>query len=251
VSLEPGSLVPFARGELLRRIEAAQERVWLASPFISKPIASYIVKSASETPASDRKLLTALVGGSVRVGALDPKALLILMDAGFEIRSVKTLHAKVSIVDGDWTLVGSGNLTNAGLGATERGNVELGVILGPSTTTEATAIYSGWWEEALPVPAEKIEEFDALPRVKPEPNAPPDYGSVIEPPQATALDAILAEDSEMAESEGTKLVASQLDQRSQPPELRDRRPDRHLLNSQEQRPPSLSRHCAGCLFTPE
>jgi hypothetical protein len=203
VSLQPGELVPFARGELLQGIEAAQERIWLASPFISAPIASYVVKSAAKAPGTaEKKLLTALVGGSVRVRALDPKALLILQEGGFEVRSIQTLHAKVSIVDSDWALVGSGNLTNAGLGSTERGNVELGVILNPVQVAVAAAIYAGWWDEALPVSRELIEEFDALPRIRRKADEPPDYGTVVEPPQTAALDEILAEDIAAAHSRG-------------------------------------------------
>lgn len=89
-----------------------------------------------------------MVAGSVQVGALNPGALRLLKDEGWEIRSIRNLHAKLSIVDGFWGLVGSGNLTNAGLGSTAKGNVELGVTLSPEQIDAASSIYEGWWREA-------------------------------------------------------------------------------------------------------
>lgn len=195
----PGDLVTFARGELLQQIEGARERVWLASPFLTTPIAHHIAKAVKRSATKERRLLTALVGGSVRVRALDPKALLILRDAGFVIASIRNLHAKVSIVDSSWGLIGSGNLTNAGLGSTERGNAELGVVLDSTQIGEAVAIFNGWLEEADPVDGERIEEFDALPRISRQEEREA-VGPVIEPPQTGALEQILAEDETTARS---------------------------------------------------
>jgi hypothetical protein len=198
--LSPGDLVTFVRGELLQQIEAARERIWLASPYLSKPIAEYIVKSAAKSSASQRRLMTALVSGSVKVGVLDPEALRILQDAGFEITSRRNLHAKVSIVDSHWGLVGSGNLTNAGLGSTERGNAELGVVLYSAQIEEAAAIFAGWWRNADPVSRQLIEQFDALERIGRLPGEPVDYGLPVDPPQTDKLGQILAEDEVTAHS---------------------------------------------------
>ena len=195
-----GNLVTFARGELLRRIRGAQERVWLASPFLTAPIANHIVKAVDRSGAKERRLLTALVGGSVRVRALDPKALLILREAGFEIASIRNLHAKVSIVDSRWGLIGSGNLTSAGLGSTERGNAELGVVLDAAQIGEAAAIFAGWWAKADSVSRGRIEEFDALPRVERHEGEVEDFGPAVEPAQTAELDEILAEDDAVANS---------------------------------------------------
>jgi hypothetical protein len=54
---------------------------------------------------------------SVRTGVLDPKGLRDLTKAGFAVATIPNLHAKVALVDGGWGLVGSGNLTEAGLGS--------------------------------------------------------------------------------------------------------------------------------------
>jgi len=198
----PGDLVTFARGELLRQVEGASKRIWLASPYLSAPIASHLINSAAMSSAVQRRLVTALVPGSVRVSALDPKALLILEEGGFEITSIRNLHAKLSIVDSQWGLVGSGNLTNAGLGSTSRGNAELGVILDQAQIEAAAAIFTGWWEEAKPVSRELIEEFDKIERVGASPGEVKAYGSVVEPSQTDDLEQILAEDKATAYSRG-------------------------------------------------
>lgn len=196
----PGDLLTFARGELLRQIEGASERIWLASPYLSAPIASHIVKSVAKSPAVQRRLMTALVPGSVKVGVLDPKALLILREGGFEIASRRNLHAKVSVVDSNWGLIGSGNLTNAGLGSTERGNAELGVVLDRAQINEAAAIFARWWSDADPVSKRLIEKFDALERISKVPGEPADYGPPVDLPQTDELEQILAEDEATAHS---------------------------------------------------
>jgi PLD-like domain len=157
-----GELRTFARPELLRRVGEAKVSVWLASPFISHPIAEELAR-ANSTAGLQRRLLTALVAGSVRVRALDPHALTLLSKAGWEIRSIRNLHAKLSLIDSRWGLVGSGNLTNAGLGSTAKGNVELGVVLNPAQIAAAAAIYEDWWDEAKPVTEVEIERFAAIP----------------------------------------------------------------------------------------
>ena len=82
-----------------------------------------------------------------------------------ELTSRDNLHAKVSIADSSWGLVGSGNLTNAGLGSTDRGNAELGVVLDSDQILEAAKIFEGWWLQAKPVSRSLIATYDALERI--------------------------------------------------------------------------------------
>lgn len=51
----------------------------------------------------------------MRRGVLSMSGLETLHAAGFELRSVPNLHAKTAIIDDDWGLAGSGNLTVSGL----------------------------------------------------------------------------------------------------------------------------------------
>lgn len=184
-----GKLRTFARPELLSNVEDANTRVWLASPFLSHPIARELAEASSTDV--DRRLLTALVAGSVQVGALNPEALELLRSDGWEIRSIRNLHAKLSIVDGSWGLVGSGNLTNAGLGSTDKGNVELGVVLSPAQIAAASSIYAGWWREADDVTDEDLARFAAIHIRQPEKAPEMGVGPALEIGDPGDLEAIL------------------------------------------------------------
>jgi PLD-like domain len=193
-----GELVDFARNLLIARIEAARDRVWLVSPFLTHLIAERIQRAAGSCTATERRLLTALEPRSVQVGVLDPNALRSLQVAGFEIASIANLHAKVSLVDSDWGLVGSGNLTGAGLGGESGGNLELGVLLDRVQVASAEKVVGDWWARAKLVGAEEIEEYAALPRI---PRAEiGDFGPHIATRDPAALREILAEDQATAAS---------------------------------------------------
>lgn len=102
---DAGKLLTYARPELLARIRGAEQRVWLASPFLSRPVAEEIAVAAGESAAGDRRLLTALVAASVQTRVLDPGALELLLDSGFELCGVPNLHAKLSLIDTDWASI--------------------------------------------------------------------------------------------------------------------------------------------------
>lgn len=191
---DAGELVTYARTELLARIRGAEQRVWLASPYLSKPVAEEIVTAVKESSASERRLLTALVASNVQARVLDPGALEILLDSGFELCSVPNLHAKLSLTDTSWGLVGSGNLTNAGLGSEGRANVELGVVLDAEQIAGATELFARWWDGADPIGAGLIAEYAALPKLKRAPGQPGGYGTPIGAGLPQSLEEILAED---------------------------------------------------------
>ncbi len=191
---DAGELVTYARTELLARIGSAEQRVWLASPFLSKPVAEEIVTAVEGSSASERRLLTALVASSVQTRVLDPAALEVLLDSDFELCSVPNLHAKLSLTDTRWGLVGSGNLTNAGLGSEGHANVELGVVLDAEQIASAAELFTRWWDGADPIGADLITEYAALPRLKRPPGQPGHYGTPIEVGLSQSLEGILAED---------------------------------------------------------
>lgn len=193
-----GGLVDFARNLLIEQIEAARERIWLVSPFLTRPIAERIRHAATGCTAAERRLLTALEPRSVQVGVLDPHALRSLQAADFEIASIANLHAKVSLVDFDWGLVGSGNLTGSGLGDESGGNLELGVLLSRAQLAAAAEVVGDWWAKARIVGAKEIEEYAALPRI---PKAEiGDFGPNLALRDPAVLQEILAEDRVTAAS---------------------------------------------------
>jgi hypothetical protein len=191
---DAGELVTYARTELLARVRGAKQRIWLASPFLSKPVAEEIVTAVEESEATERHLLTALVAASVQTRILDPSALETLLDSGFEICSVSNLHAKVSLIDTTWGLVGSGNLTNSGLGGEARANVELGVVLDVEQIATAAELFARWWDDADPVGAAVIAEYAVLPRLKQPPGQPLAHGVPVGVGLPQSLEDILAED---------------------------------------------------------
>jgi hypothetical protein len=193
-----GELLTFARDELLRRMSDARERIWLASPFLTAEIAERVSRAGESSSAQDKRLLTALVPGSVQVGVLDPNALRLLCEKGFEVASIANLHAKVSLIDSSWGLIGSGNLTNAGLGSADHNNVELGVVLSPTQIDDAASIFDQWWEEAKPVPENVIDRFAALPRIARGDTGVADFGPVLEISQTSELEQVLNEDKATA-----------------------------------------------------
>lgn len=185
----PGKLRTFARTELLSNIGKSSVRAWLASPFLSHSIAQEL--AAASPGGVERRLLTALVAGGVQIGALSPKALQVLRDNGWEIRSIRNLHAKLSIVDEAWGLIGSGNLTNAGLGSTDKGNVELGVVLSPAQIDAAASIYAQWWREADEISDEDIARFASLPTQHDEKVDEIAVGPALEIADSANLEAVL------------------------------------------------------------
>lgn len=156
-----GRILEATREPLLGGIRVARSEVLVAAPFISAEVAGDLARAALASGVGSRRLLTALNDNAVRGGFLDPAGLRILADAGFEIRSIRNLHAKVILVDGKFGLVGSGNLTSHGLGGKRRRNLELGVALTRSQVAAAEKIVGHWWSQGKPVSRAKLDEFAA------------------------------------------------------------------------------------------
>lgn len=192
-------VITFARERLLDRLETAESRIWMASPFVSSPIAAAIGDAVAQSTAGQRRLLTDLHARAVQCGVLDPKALKKLQECGFEIRSIGHLHAKASFVDSTWALLGSGNLTGAGLGDEEgSGNYEMGVLLDSAQRKRASEIFVEWWREAEEVTPQKIAYFSTLPRFPQKSKAR--VGPTLTPPDEAPLEQVLAEDRATAEA---------------------------------------------------
>lgn len=181
--LEPGDLSSHTAEALIDRVAAARDRVWLASPFVSDYFAKRICDCLPRDRRLDLRLIVALNGSGVESGTLDLSALRRLRNAGFVLGNVTNLHAKVSIVDADWGLVGSGNLTKAGQKAT---NVELGVVLYPQQHAQARNMFEAWWHDAQLIEPSDIAAFDrwhkSLPSRKSNP-PPPKHGKPIRVPE--------------------------------------------------------------------
>jgi hypothetical protein len=164
-----GDLLSVARDELLSALVRAQRIVRLASPFLSEDVARAIAAQARAGRATDRRLVCAVTERSVAAGMLSIRGLGALLDLGWEVRSIPNLHAKVVLVDRSWGLVGSGNLTGAGIGrpGAAGGNIELGVVLSARQRATAVKIFDTWWDHksAEPVTHQALEPFLELERL--------------------------------------------------------------------------------------
>src|SRR5215213_3418693 len=99
----------------MRALENATTNVKLASPYISAGVAHELALVAKATTA-DWAILTSLDAAAVAHGSLSIQGLRELRKASVELRTTSNLHAKLFLCDPAFGLVGSANLTHAGLG---------------------------------------------------------------------------------------------------------------------------------------
>ncbi|MGC5223712.1 phospholipase D-like domain-containing protein [Micromonospora sp. DT81.3] len=160
------TLVTTAEPELMTAVQTAKEVVWLASPFLSISIAKRLARVASQS-AADWRLLVQLDPGAVAGGYLSTDGMRALLHAGVEIRSASRLHAKVYLVDSTFGIVGSANLTGAGLGASTKPNLELSHRLDAGGAEEATTQLEEWWRASVHVSLVDLAKVDADARALP------------------------------------------------------------------------------------
>lgn len=160
--VRPGSIVDATRRPILQRVRRAESELLIAAPFISAGVAAEISRASLAARAKKRMLLTALNDDAVARGYLDPAGLRLLAESGFDIRSIRNLHAKFVLVDEDWGAVGSGNLTSTGLAGRRRRNLELGVVLTTPQVVAARKIAMRWWKSGEAVDDKSLSKGERL-----------------------------------------------------------------------------------------
>jgi hypothetical protein len=155
-------LVLQAGQEVESALTAATSQVRLASPFMGPGVLARFAQMAKKSTATWR-VLTKLDPASVAHGSLSTEGLRKLVAAGVELRSLSNLHAKVFLADQAFGLVGSANLTNAGLGGWGgKQNVELGVRLEGGQRQAAAKHFDGWWNGAASVTEVDIKAAEQI-----------------------------------------------------------------------------------------
>lgn len=148
-SAPAGTLLGVGLDEITRALRHCSRRVLLATPFMSLEVAQILIRAVDASRAVDRRLITAVNVAAVEGGYLNPDAVSAFVEADFDVRSLRNLHAKVILRDATWGLVGSGNFTAAGLNG---GNAELGVVLNAAQTKKAASqFFTPWWQAAEPI----------------------------------------------------------------------------------------------------
>ncbi len=117
--------------------------VLLVSPYVSYKVAQHIADLAAKAPGP-WTLITCADPAAANAGYLNISGLRALLKAGVTLAHVDRLHAKVFLAGDCFGLVGSANLTEAGLGSAAHPNAELGVALTADEVTAIRSIIASW-----------------------------------------------------------------------------------------------------------
>ncbi|MBK1657973.1 phospholipase D-like domain-containing protein [Paracraurococcus ruber] len=161
----PGERRPRYYVALMTAMAAARERIWLCT--------GYFVPTWQE-----RRALRAAARRGVRVRLLLPStsdsptaldaqhaAYDDMLEAGIEIREVQgaILHAKLAMVDGAWSAIGSSNLDRRSVAWNNEVDA---VVLGAETATALEALLERDWAKAKPVTLAQWERRGLWPRLR-------------------------------------------------------------------------------------
>lgn len=185
---------------LYERLARAGARAVLVSPFLTMPIARELKRLHRESRA-DWTLITRLDPHAVAARVLSTNAVIDLIEDGVHVHDLPGLHAKVFLVDDDFAVVGSANLTGPGLGSAPRSNTELSVQLEPAQIPALAATVASWGYTARPVTIHDVRQVEEAARRLPRPSSPvPDLEPALRP-QPVLLPAIPADVSLWAKAQ--------------------------------------------------
>lgn len=176
--LPAGSLVGSALSSMAIACRQAKSTVDIATPFLSADVAAFLARACDASTASRRRFITASNVAAIEGGYLVADAVAEFAAAGFEIRSVRNLHAKVLLTDDRWGVVGSGNLTVAGANG---GNAELGVALSLSQARKARNDYfERWWRAGEPIDLQWMRNIERRRKGPPQRRRREGWGGLFE-----------------------------------------------------------------------
>lgn len=194
-------LVPRLDTMLIDAIAGAKRDVVLVSPFLTMPVAREL-KRIKRASTAKWTLLTNLDPLAVAARVLSTNGLVDLLEAGVQVMHLPALHAKVFLADDSFGVVGSANLTGAGLGSAARSNVELSVRLRPDDVTDLRTTTASWIGAAEALTVREARRVEELARRIPRP--PSRLTEDLEPatpPVSDGLPAVPAEVSLWAKAQ--------------------------------------------------
>lgn len=168
-------IVDHAAAVLFEALAADPGEVTLSSPFLTLPVAMTLSDLARNS-AHDWYLLTRLDPGAAAHGFLSVRGLRLLLDAGVMIGDCRGLHAKAYVAGDAFAMIGSANLTTAGLGQSATPNSELSVTVPPSEVRRVQEILDGWWELGRDVGKRELDTLERLAAELPHPAGPTTSG---------------------------------------------------------------------------
>ncbi|MFS4491024.1 phospholipase D-like domain-containing protein [Dietzia kunjamensis] len=180
-------IVDHAEPELFEALESDNGQVTLASPYLSEPVALRLADLA-ERSRHEWYLLTCLDPRAAANHYLSTAGLTRLLEAGVMIQHCPQLHAKAYVVGTSFAMIGSANLTGAGLGSAQASNLELSVTLPRPEVPRVQDVLDQWWDEGFEVGQADIDRLErqaaALPPDPrpgpPAPRPPGDLDAVVD-----------------------------------------------------------------------
>lgn len=139
------------KDDLFQLLSGAKASVDLAVAYMSLATVSELLAVLPERVPLH--VVTRLNYRDFASGVADPETLrLLATHHPGNLRVMPNLHAKLYIVDGQTAILGSGNLTRAGLGGDGNHNEEAGLFIDdPSLIREMCSRWNAWWQQATPV----------------------------------------------------------------------------------------------------
>lgn len=135
-------LIEHADAWLSEALSSPDGPVLLSSPYLTYEVCRQLSDAATKS-LQPFVLLTKLDPSAVANGFLSVQGLKLLLDAKIEIRHSGRLHAKCFII-GSRAMIGSANLTGAGLGSSANPNQELGIGLTAEQAEAARLVIEEW-----------------------------------------------------------------------------------------------------------
>ncbi|MGW6035043.1 phospholipase D-like domain-containing protein [Gordonia terrae] len=166
----PETIIDSAGAPLFAAIRDADTDVFLSSPYVSRGVATQLANLA-RTSRAHWRLLTNVNVAAIANGYLSTSGLRELIAAGITVRHLPNLHAKAQIVD-TFGIVGSANLTNAGLALGAGRNAEASVVLAPHQVSATRAMLALWWDDSEIVDESALERAESLAAALPSARKP-------------------------------------------------------------------------------
>ena len=147
--------------QLAELLEATEESLILASPFITRRVTGWVGDCLSKRSSAKRLQIVCLTNiriDSILAGSLELEGIVALGRAfpGFCTVHLPSLHAKVFVSDSSQAIITSGNLTEGGL----RRNCEYGVSLrSPGLVTEIRRDFEDYARLGAPVTLDEVGLF--------------------------------------------------------------------------------------------
>ncbi|WP_165350748.1 phospholipase D family protein [Ectobacillus funiculus] len=114
------------KNSISKDLKSCKQSITIISPYITQNAVRRLIETLPSC-ISSRLFITLPPGPEYVIGTVEVEGLELLAQAGFELRYLENLHAKIYLLDQKYAYIGSANLTSSGwelIGKSGEGNVE-------------------------------------------------------------------------------------------------------------------------------